>query len=237
LLASNFNNITTKNEVDLEDNNDVSKASTDMSTFGFGGDSYNDFVQHVDGVFEEAVKACYGRFVSLSEPSIGSTRCCCQYLRIEGPCVFAAGIENSSVRGVGLSELPDMVELLLLLQSTNNHKQVTLQAMLVNPSRAFRRLAFHSSPSISVENKFRDMATLEDRQNLLLKGGNWISSIHHIQVHMTMAHLERAGPENVVNPIKGQACHCFNSVNNGGSASGRHEQDWYLRSSPAFANS
>jgi hypothetical protein len=70
LLASNFNNITTKNEVDLEDNNDVSKASTDMSTLGFGGDSYNDFVQHVDGVFEEAVKACYGRFVSLSEPII-----------------------------------------------------------------------------------------------------------------------------------------------------------------------
>jgi hypothetical protein len=70
LLASNFTNITTKNEVDLEDNSNVSQSPMDMSTLGFGGDSYNDFVQHVDGVFEEAVKACYGRFVSLSEPII-----------------------------------------------------------------------------------------------------------------------------------------------------------------------
>jgi hypothetical protein len=39
----------------------------------FGGATYREFVRHVDGVFENAVVNCYGRFVTLTEPIISQT--------------------------------------------------------------------------------------------------------------------------------------------------------------------
>jgi hypothetical protein len=38
-----------------------------------GGNVYKAFVQHVDGVFANAVFDCYGRFVSLTEPIVSQT--------------------------------------------------------------------------------------------------------------------------------------------------------------------
>jgi hypothetical protein len=36
----------------------------------FSGEHYTTFVQHIDGVFKSAVKACYGKFVSLTAPIV-----------------------------------------------------------------------------------------------------------------------------------------------------------------------
>jgi hypothetical protein len=46
---------------------------TSFSTLPVVGADYNAFVKHVDGVFEKAVKECYGRFVSLTEPIVSQT--------------------------------------------------------------------------------------------------------------------------------------------------------------------
>jgi hypothetical protein len=42
----------------------------------FGGETYREFVKHVDDVFQTAVVECYGRFVSLTEPIISQTTIC-----------------------------------------------------------------------------------------------------------------------------------------------------------------
>jgi hypothetical protein len=71
LLAANHTNIMAKSNVDKAKlGNDKMSPTMDMSLLAFGGEIHQDFVQHVDGVFEQAVTTCYCHVVSLTEPII-----------------------------------------------------------------------------------------------------------------------------------------------------------------------
>jgi hypothetical protein len=41
------------------------------NVIAFGGSKYTDYIQHVDGIFRQAVNDCYGKFVQLSAPVVG----------------------------------------------------------------------------------------------------------------------------------------------------------------------
>jgi hypothetical protein len=111
--------------------------------------------------------------------------------------------------GLRLGELLDVVEFLLLLKSANDHKDITLESVLVNPSPKFRILTYYHPSGIGIENKLRDMTSLQDRLNLLLKIRHQYSGVGHLKEYMSMAHLFRTGPENIIFLIERNSRHFF----------------------------
>jgi hypothetical protein len=74
-LSSNYKLFSVESD-DLDEEQVVIDSNTTFDAFAqlnFGGDIYKTFIQHADGVFEQAVVHCYGCFISLTEPIISQT--------------------------------------------------------------------------------------------------------------------------------------------------------------------
>jgi hypothetical protein len=78
LLAKNFKAFEMRTELGTKAVPAVSPMNLDFSdvycSLIVEGDEYNAFVQHVDGIFCQAVVDCYGHFVSLTEPIVSQTQ-------------------------------------------------------------------------------------------------------------------------------------------------------------------